>query len=97
MIDTFLLAVYLIRLHIEKCKKIFVISKKLTFIRTRNRQNQHVWRHSGDIMSPGNQGVFLLLKEVASGGRCKIWRIRRSDLLYNSRVGPISQRQSFRP
>ncbi|MFB0554385.1 MAG: hypothetical protein ACETWQ_13855, partial [Phycisphaerae bacterium] len=33
--------------------------KKLIFIRTRYRQNQRSWRHSGDTMSPEKSGCFL--------------------------------------
>ncbi len=38
--------------------------EKLTFIRTRYRQNQRLWRHFGDKMSLENRGVFQLLNEV---------------------------------
>ena len=54
---------YLIRLHIENFQKYLYFHKKLTFIRTRHRQNQHLWCHYGDMMSLGNCGVFQLLKE----------------------------------
>ena len=47
-----------------KILKYLYFRKKLTFIRTRYRQNQHLWRHFGDTMSPENQGVFQLLKEM---------------------------------
>jgi hypothetical protein len=56
--DTFLFPVYLIRLHIKSYQKNLYLLKKFTFIRTRCRQNQHLWRQNGVIMSPGNQGVF---------------------------------------
>ncbi len=64
----FICAVYLIRLNIENYHEISIFSKKLTFIRTRYRQNQHLWWHFGDIMSPENCGVFQLLKEVTFRG-----------------------------
>ena len=64
----------------------------MTFIRTLYRQNQHLWRHFGDKMSPGNQGVFQLLKEMA---------FRRILVFYNSRKwshfgGAMSLFWSFR-
>ena len=37
--------------------------KKSTFIRTRYRQNQHLWRQNGDKMSLEYQGVFQLMKK----------------------------------
>jgi hypothetical protein len=46
--------VYLIRFHTENCQKYLYFRNKLTFIRTRYRQNQHLWCHFGDKMSPGN-------------------------------------------
>jgi hypothetical protein len=45
-------------------EKSLYICKKLIFIRTRYRQNQHLWRHFRDVMSLENQGVFQLLKEM---------------------------------
>jgi len=38
--------------------------KKLTFIRTQYRENQHLWRYFGYMMSPENQCVFQLMKEM---------------------------------
>ncbi len=35
--------IYLIRLHIENSEKYLYFRKKPTFIRTRYRQNQHLW------------------------------------------------------
>ena len=67
--------VYLIRLNIENYHEISIFSQKLTFIRTRYRQNQHLWCQNGDKMSPGNQGVFQLLKEVT---------FRRNLMFYNA-------------
>ena len=55
---------YLIRLHTENSIKIVVFSQKMTFIRTRYRQNQCLWCQNGVKMSPENQGVFQLLKDV---------------------------------
>ncbi len=72
----FIPTVYLIRFHIEIFKKYLYFRKKLTFIRTRYRQNQHLWRHFGVIMSLENQGVFQVLKEVI---------FRRILAFYNSR------------
>ncbi len=57
--------VSLIRFHTEIFNKYLYFHKKLTFIRTRYRQNQHLWCQNGDKMSPENLGVFQLLKEVA--------------------------------
>ena len=49
--------------------KIYVyFGRKSAFIRTRYRQNPHLWRHYGDIMSPENCGVFQLQKEVTFRG-----------------------------
>ena len=59
--------VYLIRFQTEIFKKYLYFRKKSTFIRTRFGQNQHLWRHYGDMMSPENHGVFQLLKEVTWG------------------------------
>ncbi len=52
------------RFHIEIFNKYLYFRKKLTFNRTRYRQNQHLWSHFRDIMSPENQGVFQLPKEL---------------------------------
>jgi hypothetical protein len=44
-------------------KKYLYFRKKSTFIRTRYRQNQHLWCQNGDKMSLENQGVFQLMKK----------------------------------
>jgi len=62
MIDTF---IYLIRFHTDNSEKYLYFRKKSIFIRTRYRQNQHLWCQNGNTMSPGNHGVFQLLNEVA--------------------------------
>jgi len=54
MIDTFLLTVYLIRLHTENFHKYLYFRKEFTFIRTRYIQNQHLWCHFGDTPFQGN-------------------------------------------
>ncbi len=38
----FISSVYLIRFHTENCLKYLYLRKKLTFIRTQYRQNQHL-------------------------------------------------------
>ncbi len=69
MIDTFLFIRILNRFHTEIFIKHLYFRKKLSFIQTRYRQNQHLWWHFGDKMSPENQGVFQFLKEVT------FWRV----------------------
>ena len=51
-----------------KILKSLYFHKKLTFFRTRYRQNQHLWRHFGDKMSLENCGVFQFMKEVTFRG-----------------------------
>ncbi len=49
---------------------------KKAFMQTQLSQNQHLWCQNGDTMSPGNQGVFQLLKEVTFRkilAFCNLW------------------------
>ncbi len=39
----------------------------MTSVRLEFGQNQGLWRHFGDTLSPGLGGVFQLLEEVAWG------------------------------
>ncbi len=57
MID-FISIGYLIRFHTKNSQKYLYFRKKLTFIRTRYRQNQHLWCQNGVIMSPEKCDVF---------------------------------------
>ena len=73
---------YLIRFHTKNSQKYLYFHRKLTFIRTRYRQNWDLWRHFGDIMSPENQSVFQLLKEVAFWrilAFCSLWEVCESS------------------
>ena len=71
----FLLTVYLIRFDTKIVEKYSYYREKMTFIRTRYRQNQHLWCQNGVIMSLGNRGVFQLLKEMT---------FRRNLVFYSS-------------
>ncbi len=64
--------VYLIRLHTENFHKYLYFRKKLTFIRTRYRQNQCLWCHYGDKESLENQGVFHLFLKIKYSRLSKI-------------------------
>jgi hypothetical protein len=47
-----------------KMKESLNFRKKLAFIRTRHRQNRHLWCHSGDMISPCLGSVFQLMGKV---------------------------------
>jgi len=66
-----------IRFSLKIFKIYLYFRKKLTFIRTRYRQNQHLWRQNGDKMSPENQGVFQLLKDVTFRGILAFYNSRK--------------------
>ena len=54
----------------------------MTFIRTRYRQNQYLWSHFGDKMSPENCGVFQVSERGDFWRNFGILQLRKMGLFW---------------
>ena len=62
--------------------EIVSLAQKITYIRTRFGQNQCLWSHFGDTMSPGLGGVFSVHEEGGFSKNSGIVQLAEMEVVY---------------